>query len=60
MIKAGSIVLFNKCVCGDGGLTSGTTYTILEVQYPLFIFKDDNGKKRVRNINSRCFKIIEE
>lgn len=57
-LKVNDIVLFTKCVCGDGGLSDGNTYVVLGVKYPLFMFIDDNGKKRIRNITSRCFKKI--
>lgn len=57
-LKVGDIVVFGKCACGQGALTVGNQYEVLAVQHPLFIFNDDNGDKRVRNIESRCFKII--
>ena len=57
-LKVGDVVVFGKCACGQGALTVGSEYEVLAVQFPLFIFNDDNGEKRVRNIQSRCFKKV--
>jgi len=59
-LNVGDYVEFRKCSCGDGGLTSGNIYEVLAVKHPLFKFIDDNGTTRIRNINSRCFRIYKE
>lgn len=58
-MKIGDYVLYKNCTCGDGGLIDGHIYEILAVKPPLFIFLDENGDKRVRNIESRCFTLLE-
>ena len=53
--KPGDILIFSKCTCGDD-LREGHTYEVLAVQGGMFMFIDSSGKKRVRSMNSKCFK----
>lgn len=57
--QVGDKLVFNKCTCGDD-LREGHTYEVLATQNNLFMFIDSSGKKRVRNMNSKCFKKVEE
>ena len=56
--KVGDILTFSKCTCGDD-LREGHTYEVLAEQGTLFMFIDSSGKKRVRNMNSKCFTKVE-
>lgn len=53
--QVGDTLVFSKCTCGDD-LREGHEYKVLAIQGDLFIFIDSSGKKRVRNMNSSCFK----
>lgn len=55
--QVGDKLTFSKCTCGDD-LREGHTYEVLAVQGNLFMFIDSSGKKRVRNISSKCFKKV--
>lgn len=58
-IKKGDYVVYQKCVCGEVNLTIGKTYEVLGVKGHLIMFYDDKGDKRVKSINTRCFKKVE-
>lgn len=55
MLKVGDFVVYQKCTCGDSQLTHGKEYKVIEVHFPLFMFLDDCGDRRVRNFNTKCF-----
>ena len=55
-IKTGDIVIYQICSCGDVNLTVGKEYKVLTVKNGLIMFIDDNGEKRVKSINTLCFK----
>ena len=52
-------VKYKKCSCGQISVTEGYEYDVLKIDGTLFIFLDDDGKKRVANLNSRCWEVIE-
>ena len=58
-IKKGDFVVYQKCVCGEVNLTIGKTYEVLGVKGHLIMFYDDKGDKRVKSINTMCFKKVE-
>lgn len=55
--QVGDKLVFSKCTCGDD-LREGHTYEVLATQGNMFMFLDSSGNKRVRNMNSHCFKKI--
>lgn len=57
--QVGDKLMFSKCTCGDD-LREGHTYEVLAIQGNLFMFLDSSNKKRVRNMNSKCFTKVEE
>lgn len=58
MYKIGDKLVFGKCTCGDD-LRDGHTYEVLATKGQLFMFMDSSNQKRVRNMNSKCFKKVE-
>lgn len=53
--KKGDLLIFSNCTCGDD-LREGYIYKVVATQGDLFMFIDSSGNKRVRNMNSKCFK----
>lgn len=58
-IKVGDFVIYQKCTCGEINLTIGNKYEVLAIKGDLIMFYDDKGDKRVKTLNSRCFKKLE-
>lgn len=58
-IKVGDFVIYQKCTCGEVNLTIGNKYKVLAIRGDLIMFYDDKGDKRVKTLNSRCFKKLE-
>ena len=58
-IKVGYFVIYQKCTCGEVNLTIGNKYEVLAIRGDLIMFYDDKGDKRVKTLNSRCFKKLE-
>jgi hypothetical protein len=58
-IKVGDFVIYQKCTCGEVNLTIGNKYEVLAIKGDLIMFYDDKGDKRVKTLNSRCFKKLE-
>jgi hypothetical protein len=58
-IKVGDFVIYQKCTCGEVNLTIGNKYEVLAIRGDLIMFYDDKGDKRVKTLNSRCFKKLE-
>ena len=55
-IRAGDYVIYQKCSCGDVNLTIGKKYEVLAIKNNLIMFYDDLGEKRVKSLNTRCFR----
>lgn len=58
MYQVGDRLTFSKCTCGDD-LREGHVYEVVAVKGSLFMFFDSSNQKRVRNMNSKCFKKVE-
>ena len=58
-IKVGDFVIYQKCTCGEVNLTIGNKYEVLAIKGDLIMFYDDKGNKRVKTLNSRCFRKLE-
>lgn len=58
MYKVGDLLTFSKCTCGDD-LREGHIYEVKAVKGNLFMFLDSSNIKRVRNMNSKCFRKVE-
>lgn len=59
LYKVGDKLRYIKCSCGDD-LIVGNLYTVIGIKNGLFMFLDDNGNKRVRNLNSKCFEKVDD
>lgn len=58
-IKKGDFVIYQNCSCGEVNLTVGKKYEVLGTKNHLILFYDDNGDKRVKSLNTNCFKKLE-
>ena len=57
-VTVGTILTYRKCSCGDVNMTIGGQYEVQAVKFPMVVYLDDKGEKRVKTLRTGCFVII--